>query len=225
MDAPSTSSSDKHPSILPRLPWWYVLPFVLLIIIFIPALVIILLTGQQIFKGPPTFQSSPVVNPSPSPDSTTGSPVDRDRISKCQPNLDPCDPDSCDYQPAKCTFRCNLVPKAGPCEAAFPKYYFDHQTQSCQQFLWGGCQGVVPFNTLEQCQQTCEQPRSSDHQSLCEQLGGQWLDQYQECENIKDQDCTQILGGTYDSCASACRHQPSTRACIQVCVPVCSLAD
>ncbi len=51
--------------------------------------------------------------------------------------------------------RCELPPLAGPCEAAIPKYYYNQEEQKCKEFLWGGCEGVVPFNTLKECQE-CE---------------------------------------------------------------------
>ena len=44
-----------------------------------------------------------------------------------------------------------LVPDPGPCEAAMPKYYYDPATRMCKEFLWGGCGGVVPFETMEEC--------------------------------------------------------------------------
>ena len=50
-----------------------------------------------------------------------------------------------------CKYQCSLVPDAGPCEAAIPRYYFDQTDKTCKQFLWGGCDGVVPFITLEEC--------------------------------------------------------------------------
>lgn len=46
---------------------------------------------------------------------------------------------------------CDLEPEAGPCFAAIPKYYFDKAEGKCKEFIWGGCYGVVPFNTLEEC--------------------------------------------------------------------------
>jgi hypothetical protein len=52
--------------------------------------------------------------------------------------------------------RCRLEHDAGPCKAGFPKYYFDPTRQKCIKFLWGGCDGVVPFETLEECQELCE---------------------------------------------------------------------
>ena len=44
-----------------------------------------------------------------------------------------------------------LVPDPGPCEGAFPRYYYDPTTRMCREFIWGGCRGVVPFETLEDC--------------------------------------------------------------------------
>lgn len=47
---------------------------------------------------------------------------------------------------------CTLVPNVGPCNAAFPRYYYDQEEGQCKQFIWGGCDGVVPFETLEECE-------------------------------------------------------------------------
>ena len=47
---------------------------------------------------------------------------------------------------------CTLVPDPGMCEAAIQKYYFNQETQQCDDFTWGGCGGVVPFDSLEECE-------------------------------------------------------------------------
>lgn len=47
---------------------------------------------------------------------------------------------------------CELEPMVGPCNAAFPKFYFDQVEKKCKEFIWGGCAGVVPFETLEACE-------------------------------------------------------------------------
>ena len=47
---------------------------------------------------------------------------------------------------------CSLKPDVGPCRANVPKYYFDHSTKKCEVFVWGGCDGVVPFETKEACE-------------------------------------------------------------------------
>ena len=56
------------------------------------------------------------------------------------------------------TSKCELVPEAGPCKAYFKKYYFDKSEGKCKEFVWGGCGGVVPFETLEECK-SCEGSR------------------------------------------------------------------
>ena len=48
--------------------------------------------------------------------------------------------------------RCALEPEAGDCYAAIPKYYFNPTTKQCEEFTWGGCGGVVPFETMLDCQ-------------------------------------------------------------------------
>ena len=46
---------------------------------------------------------------------------------------------------------CKLEPDSGPCEAAMTKYYFDKDEKKCKEFIYGGCQGTVPFQTMEEC--------------------------------------------------------------------------
>ena len=50
---------------------------------------------------------------------------------------------------------CELEPDSGFCEANMSRYYFDKTSNSCQEFVWGGCNGVVPFETLTACQHQC----------------------------------------------------------------------
>lgn len=48
---------------------------------------------------------------------------------------------------------CDLVPISGNCDGSFTKYYFDKEEGKCKKFTWGGCGGVVPFDTLEECEE------------------------------------------------------------------------
>jgi len=48
--------------------------------------------------------------------------------------------------------KCDLEPDPGLGKAHFPKYYFDKEEQKCKEFIWGGYDGVVPFDTIEECQ-------------------------------------------------------------------------
>ena len=51
---------------------------------------------------------------------------------------------------------CFSKPEAGRCRAAIRRFYFDEKSGQCQVFLWGGCEGSVPFKTLAQCQSSCK---------------------------------------------------------------------
>ena len=50
---------------------------------------------------------------------------------------------------------CDLKPDKGNCRAVITKYYFDKEDGECKEFIWGGCHGAVPFETLEECK-VCE---------------------------------------------------------------------
>ena len=51
---------------------------------------------------------------------------------------------------------CNSIPDPGICLAYIQTFYFDQTTSQCEESFWGGCGGVVPFWTLEGCQNSCE---------------------------------------------------------------------
>lgn len=52
--------------------------------------------------------------------------------------------------------QCLLKPDKGPCKALFWKYFFDPKSKTCKEFIWGGCDGVVPFETEKDCKELCE---------------------------------------------------------------------
>ena len=54
------------------------------------------------------------------------------------------------------TEACSLAPDPGDCNAAFEMYAFDAGAQRCVPFTWGGCDGLVPFSALTECQGACE---------------------------------------------------------------------
>lgn len=64
---------------------------------------------------------------------------------------------ACHEEWMECQTRCAAEPDTGPCDAAFVRYYFDQDVDECREFLWGGCDGTVPFETLEECKECgCE---------------------------------------------------------------------
>ena len=50
---------------------------------------------------------------------------------------------------------CFIEPEVGPCFGICPTYYFNQETNECEEFITGCC-GVEAFNTLQECQNTCE---------------------------------------------------------------------
>ncbi|KAM9216385.1 tissue factor pathway inhibitor 2 [Dugong dugon] len=51
---------------------------------------------------------------------------------------------------------CLLPLDEGPCRARIPSYYYDRYTQSCRQFMYGGCEGNANnFETLAACDEAC----------------------------------------------------------------------
>ena len=50
---------------------------------------------------------------------------------------------------------CYYIPQTGSCLAVIPQYYFDHEENECLEFTWGGCGGLVPFETMEDCESSC----------------------------------------------------------------------
>ncbi|UCG24642.1 MAG: hypothetical protein JSW55_01165 [Chloroflexota bacterium] len=69
-----------------------------------------------------------------------------------------------------------------------------------------------------------EVPEAADSAELeqaCVDEGGIFIAEHNECEDISEDACTE-LGGEYDSCASACRHEPEDMICTAQCVLVCS---
>ena len=82
---------------------------------------------------------------------------------------DPCD--QCrvsfidtDGNQLQCSDRCSLPPKIGHCRALFPRYFYNDTARSCQQFMYGGCDGNENnFKSLQQCQDECEKPGINQH--------------------------------------------------------------
>ena len=51
--------------------------------------------------------------------------------------------------------KCYIEPVVGPCDGICPTYYFNQDSNQCEEFITGCC-GVEAFNTLQECQNICE---------------------------------------------------------------------
>lgn len=54
----------------------------------------------------------------------------------------------------------------------------------------------------------------------CKGRGGVWNQEYHECAGVSEIACTAIKG-TWNECASACRHQPEAQMCTMQCELIC----
>jgi len=50
---------------------------------------------------------------------------------------------------------CYITPEVGPCDGICPTYFYNQSINQCEEFITGCC-GVEAFNTLLECQNTCE---------------------------------------------------------------------
>lgn len=53
---------------------------------------------------------------------------------------------------------CDLEPKDGNCKAFFQRGYYNKLAGKCMTFVYGGCGGTVPFESVEACRNICEKP-------------------------------------------------------------------
>ena len=52
---------------------------------------------------------------------------------------------------------CSQPKVVGRCRAAFPRYWFNSQTNRCERFTYGGCGGNENnFKTSQECQRRCQ---------------------------------------------------------------------
>jgi hypothetical protein len=56
----------------------------------------------------------------------------------------------------------------------------------------------------------------------CTTFGGKWLPEFNECENISKDQCSEMMG-VFKECESACRHDPDAEMCTMQCVLVCEI--
>jgi len=57
--------------------------------------------------------------------------------------------------------KCYLPKKTGPCKAYFVRYYYNYNTNKCEKFVYGGCQGNENnFESLRECIDECIETNS-----------------------------------------------------------------
>ena len=51
---------------------------------------------------------------------------------------------------------CSMPESPGPCEAYFPRWFYNSEKGKCEAFVYGGCnENANNFKTSEKCEETC----------------------------------------------------------------------
>ena len=50
---------------------------------------------------------------------------------------------------------CSIIPEVGPCDGICPTYYFNQNTNQCEEFITGCC-GIEAFDSMQSCIDACE---------------------------------------------------------------------
>ncbi|CAG5131351.1 unnamed protein product, partial [Candidula unifasciata] len=68
---------------------------------------------------------------------------------------------------------CSLKPEVGKCKAQIPRLYYDTESNTCKEFIYGGCEGNSNnFGTVEECDKACvSMTRTADYCYLAKQEG------------------------------------------------------
>jgi len=64
-------------------------------------------------------------------------------------------PSAAAHPPAGIHVSCLKRPDPGPCKNGRPGYFYDYRTDRCRSFNYGGCEGRVPFTSIDACVKTC----------------------------------------------------------------------
>lgn len=68
---------------------------------------------------------------------------------------------------------------------------------------------------------SAENNSTEQFSEVCQNSGGNWISEFNECENGFDRVSCESLGGEFNECASACRNNPEAEFCTLQCVQVC----
>ncbi len=52
---------------------------------------------------------------------------------------------------------CQVKPLKGNGELSIKRYYFDEKLKQCRPFEWSGKGGLVPFKSMDECEQICNE--------------------------------------------------------------------
>ncbi|XP_052820003.1 BPTI/Kunitz domain-containing protein-like [Mya arenaria] len=105
---------------------------------------------------------------------------------------------------------CTEPKKVGPCKGAIPRYYYNSSTETCKDFLWGGCKSNGNnFGTLMDCEDTCITCRLPKKKGRCRGRFPRWY------FNAARNQCRRFF---YGGCGRNANNFRTKYACMRVCV-------
>ncbi|XP_060068958.1 papilin-like isoform X3 [Ylistrum balloti] len=114
---------------------------------------------------------------------------------------------------------CKLPKDVGPCRALVPRFYFNQETERCERFGYGGCQGNANnFATIDMCRQTCEEI-IVEELDTCQQpmeIGPCRGNYPRFYYNSRTRECTQF---NYGGCDGNENNFATREKCVQRCAP------
>jgi len=52
-------------------------------------------------------------------------------------------------------YKCDLLPVVGTCSGRTTGYYYNLTSKTCEEFIYSGCGGTKPFDSFEECNNSC----------------------------------------------------------------------
>ncbi|XP_065171313.1 papilin-like isoform X3 [Atheta coriaria] len=124
--------------------------------------------------------------------------------------------EGCEEKPENKQAGCWQTKEHGPCRNFSVKWYYDQDYGGCARFYYGGCEGNENrFRTMEECSETCVEPKGRDRCKLpkvtggCERYNPSWF--YDQERNH----CAQFIWG---GCLGNNNRFETSEECIKECV-------
>lgn len=113
---------------------------------------------------------------------------------------------------------CLLPQKVGPCRARIPSFYYDRYTQSCRQFMYGGCEGNANnFETWSACNEACWKIEKVPKICRLEVNDGECRESREEYFfNLSSMKCEKFMSG---ACHRNENRFPDEATCMGFCAP------
>lgn len=68
---------------------------------------------------------------------------------------------------------CDLLAERGPCHGSWPRYYYNGESNRCERFFYGGCNGNENnFHVKMACEAICLKPKKSEDATIFDVIFG-----------------------------------------------------